>query len=414
MRPTEASVNTSAKHTPAAAFTPPAEIHPTGWERLNAHIGARIDQWMTSPSLYRWALGNPVGRWITRRRADALFEVMAGFVHSQVLLACVRLGLLERVMATPATLDALAAHTGLQADALQRLLDSAVALRLLDRRTGGRYGLGALGAPVVTHAGLRAMIEHNALLYEDLRDPLALMRQPEQASMHAYWPYAADAPGQPSTSAPAGAAAHPADQVARYSELMSSSQRFLIEELLASYPFSRHRRVLDVGGGQGGWVMELARREPSLELMLFDLPGVAAIARQRIAQQALADRITVHGGSFMQDPLPTGADLVTLLRVAHDHPDEVVRTVLKAIYTALPSGGCLLLAEPMAQSDADSPGKAAVSDPYFHFYLLAMGSGRLRTAKELSHLMSEAGFTGIRTISNPMPLHAGLLIGQKN
>lgn len=410
MRPAEASVNTSTKHTPAGAFTPPAAT-PASWrERLDT----RIDQWMTSPSLYRWALGNPVGRWITRRRADALFEVMAGFVHSQVLLACVRLGLLEKVMAAPATLDALATHTGLQAEALQRLLDSAVALRLLDRRTGGRYGLGALGAPVVTHAGLRAMIEHNALLYEDLRDPLALMQQPDQASMHAYWPYASDAPGQPGTGNAGSAAAHPSDQVARYSELMSSSQRFVIEELLASYPFSRHRRVLDVGGGQGGWVMELARREPSLELMLFDLPGVAAIARERIAQHALADRITVHGGSFTQDALPTGADLVTLLRVAHDHPDDVVRTVLKAIYMALPSGGSLLLAEPMAQSDADSPGKPAVSDPYFHFYLLAMGSGRLRTAKELSRLMSEAGFTGIRAISNPMPLHAGLLIGQKS
>ncbi len=404
-------MNTSAKHAPTAAFPPPAATRDAGWrERLDM----RIDRWMTSPSLYRWALGNPVGRWITRRRADALFGVMAGFVHSQVLLACVRLGLLEKVLAAPATLEALAAHTGLPADALTRLLDSAVALRLLDRRAGDRYGLGALGAPVVTHAGLRAMIEHNALLYDDLRDPLALMQQPGQAGMHAYWPYAADAPAQPGAAGSASAVAHPADQVARYSELMSSSQRFVIEELLASYPFSRHRRVLDVGGGQGGWVMELARRVPSLELMLFDLPGVAAIARQRIAQHALADRITTYGGSFTQDALPTGADLVTLLRVAHDHPDDVVRALLKAIHTALPAGGSLLLAEPMAQSDADSPGKPAVSDPYFHFYLLAMGSGRLRTARELSRFMAEAGFAGIRTISNPMPLHAGLLIGQKS
>jgi demethylspheroidene O-methyltransferase len=54
-----------------------------------------------------------------------------------------------------------------------------------------------------------------------------------------------------------------------------------------------------------------------------------------------------------------------------------------------------------------------VSDPYFHFYLLAMGSGRLRTAQALTALMQEAGFTHIQAIANPMPLHAGLLLGQK-
>jgi demethylspheroidene O-methyltransferase len=380
---------------------------------LIGQLRSRFDRWMTSPALYRWAIGNPVGRWITRRRADALFEVMAGFVHSQVLLACVRLGIFEKVLAAPASLETLAAHTGLQPEALQRLLHSALALRLLDQRGphGQYYGLGALGAPVVTHAGLRAMIEHNALLYEDLRDPLALMQQPQQASMHAYWPYAAqgDAPAAEANAAAAAAAATDPEQVARYSELMSSSQRFVIEELLASYPFARHRCVLDVGGGQGGWVSELARQSPQLQLMLFDLPPVAAIAKARMASQGLSERVSVHGGSFTTHALPQGADLVTLLRVAHDHPDEVVRVLLRKIHDALPSGGKLLLAEPMAQP----AGQPSVSDPYFHFYLLAMGSGRLRTAQALTALMQEAGFSQVRTVANPMPLHAGLLLGQK-
>ena len=74
---------------------------------LSARISGQIDRWMTSPALYRWALQNPVGRWITRRRADALFELMAGFVHSQVLLACVRLRLLEKVLDAPASADEL-------------------------------------------------------------------------------------------------------------------------------------------------------------------------------------------------------------------------------------------------------------------------------------------------------------------
>lgn len=363
----------------------------------------RMDRWLTNPALYRWAIGNPLGRWITRRRAERLFDLMAGFVHSQVLLACVRLKLLQAVYERPQTASELAQRTGLEPLALEQLLESAVALRLLDQRPGQRYGLGALGAPVVAHEGLRAMVEHNALLYEDMRDPLALLQTPEQASMHAYWPYAAkDAQVRDARQSP--------EQVARYSALMASSQRFLIEELLASYPFGRHRRVLDVGGGQGGWVSELARHEHALELMLFDLPPVAAIAREKIAQAGLGQRIAVHGGSFVADPLPPGADLVTLLRVAHDHPDSVVRQLLAAIYQALEPGGTLLLAEPMAQAE----GHSAPADAYYHFYLRAMGEGRLRTAAQLQQLMAEAGFVTLERMNNPLSLHACLLVGRKS
>ena len=45
---------------------------------------------------------------------------------------------------------------------------------------------------------------------------------------------------------------------------------------------------------------------------------------------------------------------------------------------------------------------------------MAMGSGRLRTPEALSALMSEAGFTHIELVPNPMPLHAQLLVGRKS
>ena len=247
------------------------------------------------------------------------------------------------------------------------------------------------------------MIEHNAVLYEDLRDPLALMHGASEAAMNAYWPYAQSVDPQTLGSwAP--------DKVALYSELMASSQRFLIDELLAAYAFEDHTCVMDVGGGKGAWITALARRAPGLQLKLFDLPPVADLARAHVAQGGLGDRVQVHGGSFVADSLPRGADLITLLRVAHDHPDHVVRSLLAAIHEALPVGGTLLLAEPMAEAD----GEPATADAYYHFYLLAMGAGRLRTPSELMRLMAEAGFTHLEQVPNPMPLHGRILLGRKS
>jgi demethylspheroidene O-methyltransferase len=102
--------------------------------------------------------------------------------------------------------------------------------------------------------------------------------------------------------------------------------------------------------------------------------------------------------------------LVTLIRVAHDHPDADVKTALRAIYEALPIGGTLLLAEPMAQEPDETP----QGDAYFHFYLLAMGAGRLRTPRELMAMMKEAGFSNLELVPNPMPLQTQILAGRKS
>jgi demethylspheroidene O-methyltransferase len=217
-----------------------------------------------------------------------------------------------------------------------------------------------------------------------------------------YWPYAhADGHDQVK-SADAG-------YVDRYSELMAASQTFVIEEVLRTVPFGDYRCVLDVGAGKGRFVAHLAKSQPHLQFKLFDLPQVLALARQNHAAMGLQAPVKYHPGSFFHDELPSGADLVTLIRVAHDHPDDGVRTIFRKIFNALPVGGTLMVAEPMAQEG----GSDASGDAYFHFYLLAMGAGRLRTPTELSRLLRDSGFVHVERLPNAMPIHTQILIARK-
>ena len=136
-----------------------------------------VQRTVSRPGFRRWAAGFWLTRPLVRRRAGDLFDLVAGFVYTQVLLACVRLDLFNRLAASgPETVAALALRHGLPPRSMQRLLDAAVSLRLLATRRGGRYGLGTLGAPMVGNEGLAAMVEHHAALYADLRDPVALQR----------------------------------------------------------------------------------------------------------------------------------------------------------------------------------------------------------------------------------------------
>lgn len=379
-------------HPPASCAAAPA-----GWrERWRAWR----DRLLTHPSFQREAVRWPFTRMVARRRARALFDLVGGFVYSQVLLACVRVRAFEALAEGTQPLEVLARRFGLPTGAAERLLDAAVALELAERRGPALYGLGALGAPLVGNEALTAMIEHHAVLYADLSDPVALLRgDGPTPALTRYWAYAtAEAPG-----------ALPTGQVADYSALMSASQPLVAQEVLDAYDVSRHGCLLDVGGGEGRFLLAAARRAPRLRLKLFDLPAVVPPALEAFARAGVADRAEVHGGDFTRDALPAGADIVSLIRVMYDHGDARALSILRAAHAALPPGGTLLVAEPMA----GAPGAPRMGDAYFGFYLLAMGSGRSRTAADLAALMQTAGFEDVQERPTALPVQVGVLVARR-
>lgn len=367
---------------------------PSGWrDRLH---GARV-RMIADPAFQRLVSGIPLLRWIARRKGRALFDLCAGFVYSQVLAAFVRLRLPERLRFGPVPLDRLAADLGLDRDPADRLLRASCALGLAVDRGAAGFALGDLGAALLGNPGVAAMIEHHGALYADLRDPVALLRgAPASDALARYWPYA-DGP-----AAVDGAAAGP------YSRLMESSLGAIAEDVLDAYPVSGHRRLLDVGGGTGGFAIAAAARAPGLEVRSVDLPAVAGLARQRFLDGGLGARAEAVGLDFHRSPLPEGADLASLVRVCLDHPDERVRRLLRNIRRALPPGGRLLVAEAMVHESRPDP----VGDAYFGFYLLAMGGGRCRSAEALTAMLIQAGFQNVRELATRRPMLARLLVAE--
>jgi demethylspheroidene O-methyltransferase len=276
------------------------------------------------------------------------------------------------------------------------LLDAAVSLKLVQRRSTGRYGLGSLGAALLGNPGVLSMIEHHAMLYSDLRDPVALLRGAVvPGQLAAYWAYA--------RNGKAADLSHEA--TAPYTALMAASQPMIAQQVLSAYSFSRHRCLLDIGGGDGSFIAEIAARAPKLRCVLFDLPAVADQASQRFHAAGLSSRAVAIGGSFATDRLPDGADIVSLVRVIHDHDDTDVMNLLGAIRRSLPADGTLLIAEPIAGVRGAEP----IGDAYFAFYLLAMGSGRPRTFARLSGMLAEAGFVDVALRPTAVPMLASVI-----
>lgn len=370
-----------------------------------------LDRWrawrdakLASPAFQRWAADFPLTRFEAGRRARGLFDITAGFVYSQILFALVELELFDKLADKPRTAAELAPEMDMDAAAADRLLRAGVAIDLLERRgtdAAGkpRYGLGKLGIAMPGNPGIAAMVRHHRMLYHDLDDPLALFRgQLQQTELGRYWSYAGSA----------DPAADGDERVAEYSTLMSASSGFVAEDTLDAYPLKDHQCLMDVGGGEGRFLIQAGQRWPHLQLMLFDLPAVVARAEQNLAAAGLAERASVIGGDIKADGVPTGADVISLVRVILDHNDDGAMTILRAVRKALPPGGTLLVTEPMSET----PGAESVGDAYFGLYLLAMGSGRTRPPREHKAMLREAGFDDIRLVRTRRPLQTRLMVAK--
>ncbi len=340
---------------------------------------AALNRLAASRAFQSWAAKVPGLRRIARAEGAAIFDLIGGFVQSQVLLAIVELRVLHHLTEAPATPAALAARTGLAADRMAILLQAGAGMGLLRRQSDGHFALSRRGAAFLGVPGLEAMVRHHHVLYRDLADPVAFLKDQTTPELASFWPYVFGAAG----------AADP-DVAATYSGLMAESQTLVAEDTLRLVDFRGTGHLMDVGGGTGAFLAAAGDAYPRLRMTLFDLPAVVPGAAARLAR--FGTRATICPGSFRDDPLPTGPDAISLVRVLYDHADSTVAALLRSAFDSLPDGGRVVVSEPMSGGD----GPDRITDTYFAIYTLAMRTGRTRSAAEIGGMLAGAGFGGIR------------------
>lgn len=356
----------------------PASTGPSGWR-------GQLNRLVATPRFQSWAARFPLTRRRTRTEGAAIFDLMSGFVYSQVLFALVELNLLARLRDTP---QAPADLPDAPVQRMESLLLAAAALGLMRRGHDGKFQTSLRGAAILGVPGLLDMIRHHAIFYRDMADPLAVLRGEKDTELAHFWPYVF---GTDSGIDPANAD--------RYSHLMADSQALVAEETLAQVSFAGVTQLMDIGGGSGVFLEHVAQRNPKLSIKLMDLPQVMPAAKARLGDAGLLNRVTLSPGNFRDTGIPTGADAMSLIRVLYDHSDATVDALLAQVHAALPNGGKLVISEPMA--GGAHPNKSG--DVYFAFYTMAIRTGRARSQAEIAERLTRAGFVDIRT---PRPARA--------
>ncbi|QFU09759.1 Demethylspheroidene O-methyltransferase [Rhodobacteraceae bacterium THAF1] len=331
-----------------------------------------IARTVSDPAFQNKAARFPLTRPFVRAEGARMFDLVAGFVQSQMLQALVKLDVLERCR-SPQTVAALAPDLGLSVDRADLLCRAGVAMGLLSL-DGAHFTTTPRGAVLGSVPGLTDMILHHDVLYRDLADPVAFLRGETKPELASFWPYVFGG----------GAGV---EEATRYSKLMADSQALVAEDTLSQVDLRGVARLTDVGGGSGAFAAKVLEAYPDAAVTLFDLPTVLDTV-----PEALAGKVTKAPASFREDALPEGQGAITLIRVLYDHSDDTVQALLAKTKAALPMGGRLIVSEPMTGGDAPH----VAGDVYFATYCAAMGTGQARSQARIAALMRQAGFTDIR------------------
>ncbi|OLT19096.1 hypothetical protein BJF79_02380 [Actinomadura sp. CNU-125] len=166
-------------------------------------------------------------------------------------------------------------------------------------------------------------------------------------------------------------------------------QELEIDQLLSAVDFSRHRRIVDVGGGDGALLARLLQAHPRTEGVLLDGAKTAANARARMNREGLTDRCTAVGGDFFS-AVPADGDLYVLRQILHDWDDERCVEILRVCRQAMPPGARLLIIERIVEEGAT--GQDARFAALMDLYMMTVVGGAERTAREFGDLLAKADF----------------------
>ena len=309
-----------------------------------------------------------------------VWSVIFGLGAYWMLVAALDLGLFEALSSHgPLKPAELAEHLGSSASHTEAVADALVVLGLLDCHNG-RFDVNDCSRRYLCRASPASMADLVSVAPGPLEN----------------WTDLADTLRN-------GGPAHPVDEdtagfwvplvEGTFSTVLRAATR---ADAWISYSRMEAPRVLDLGAGGAPWTIAVLRACPGATAVVNELPGVAEIARARIAEAGLTDRCELRPGDYHTVALEDAAfDLVVLSHVCRTEGADGTRALLARAAATLRPGGRVLVAD---YYRADEPRR----NPQGTFMAATMAActrqGTAHTYEQMSTWLGEAGFESIRLI----------------
>ena len=269
-----------------------------------------------------------------------ILQVGLGFWPARTLLSAVELELFTLLGKGSMTGKEIGAVLGLHPRGISDFLDGLVAMGFLDREGNGSDG--------------KYLNTRQAATFLDKNNPEYIGGILEMAStrLYRFWGNLTEAlrTGQPQSEIKYNeknifeVLYQDQFKLEEFMKAMTGLSKRNFESFAEKFDFSKYQTLCDVGGATGLLSILVAKLNPHVRCVNYDLPAVEPIAKKAIQASGFSDRISTASGDFFRDPLPK-ADVITMGMILHDWNLKNKKWLIKAAYDALPEGGALVAIE---------------------------------------------------------------------
>ena len=116
------------------------------------------------------------------------------------------------------------------------------------------------------------------------------------------------------------------------------------QALASRFPWQNYESLLDVGTAEGCLPVQVALRHGHIRGGGFDRAPVQKLFDSYVREYRLSNRLQFFPGDFFSDPFPC-VDVVVMGRVLHNWDIEAKQMLITKAYSALLSGGALIVYE---------------------------------------------------------------------
>jgi predicted O-methyltransferase YrrM len=331
---------------------------------------------------------------VGRPDPSAIVRLSTAYWDSQTLLTANRLRLFDALADGARSADEVASALSLDARATGLMLRACAGLGLLQESDGQFSNTPSTATFLVSRS---PAFMGNALGYSD--------------QLYATW-------GQLEGALRSGQPALPAQQylgddphrTRTFVKAMHERALGVARALVGTLDLHGRRAMLDVGGGPGTYSVLLTERFPGLTSEVLELPGVAAVARELVAEAGASDRVSLRDGDYHLADFGHGKDVVMMSGMFHRETEAACRQLIARAADCLEPGGLMVISDIFTDAGGASPAFATL---FGLNMMLTAPDGGVHTDADVMRWMADAGLHELRTAPLPPPMPHRVVMGVK-
>ena len=153
-------------------------------------------------------------------------------------------------------------------------------------------------------------------------------------------------------------------------------------------------KLLDIGGNTGKWAIACTRHNPAVEVTIMDLPGQLEMAKGKIKELGLEDRVHFLPANILDENelFPKGFDAIWMSQFLDCFSEKEIISILMRCQNALSENGRVFILEPFWDRQRFETASFCLQQTSLYFTSMANGNSQMYHSGTFLDCVRKAGF----------------------